>query len=258
MWIAWHADVDVAGINEAMGKYGQTGWTIWAHRLPEQAWQVVDDAVNKLVGGRISRFDLAVDWAGDYEERVVRHEWIAMHTLLKHRRRTNSMFFFGEEIYGIGGTVYWVDYEGRKGSAATEMVLYSHRAKRNHLELRHHRPSSLGDGPKHPIQVKELLRINPSEHFGGRKGKIKLAALDVDKLRKQIKWAERGRLRNDASARPVDWKREKTWLEKIQDVEVQKIHDRHPDWTLKSIPLSTLQLPESIIFPAPSKLEVGK
>ena len=248
------AGVGKAGCDRAIGKHRQqVGWTIFAHQPSERAMHVLDDAQQAL-HGIVSRWDLSADWAGDTFERETRHEWLMLHTMLRYRRRSNSMFVFGEEESNEWGTVYWIEHRSRKdrSPASTELVLYSTRRKLtgkrvNHLELRHHRP-------RKPVQVRDLLQINPAQHF---QKKVKLATLDVVSLRKKMLRAieQERRAADLLTVLPNYGGRVESLLKKLQDVEAQQHHDLHPKWILQTIPMTVLRLPDYIVFPGCKSLQ---
>jgi hypothetical protein len=252
------AGVGHAGIDPAFGKYGQqTGWVIFCHQPSEAAMHVLDQAQQKLYG-IVSRWDIAADWAGSYEERDERHQWLRAHTVLLHRRRTNSMLIYKlrdheEEENGLANTVCWIEHRSRKdrSSASTELILYSDRCKLtdqrvNHLEQRNHHL-------RHPIRVRDLLQINPAEHF---KEKIRLLALDVDSLRRKMLRGEQQRIGLDpVFAKPTNFKRMECLLRNLEEADIQSVRDYDPRIPVITIPMSVLQLPSSVSFGVSKSLQ---
>jgi hypothetical protein len=254
-----HAGVGDAGCDEAFSEFTDSrgrkirqhqGWTIFTHQPSEPACHMLGDAQDAL-GGVVSRWDLAADWGviGDYDrledfdQLAERHEWLVRHLLLLYRRRANSVLTYkpGGEESGALGTHYWVEHRGRKSwassnTAATEMALYSDRAKLtpeyvNHLELRHYHP-------RPAVRVRDLLHINPAQHFAN---KVKLVTLDVVSERKKM-------LRARSNEERVE-----VLIKELQQVDVQRLHDR--DWMLQTLPMTILRLPDRLSFAGDKSLQ---
>jgi hypothetical protein len=261
---------------------GLIGHHVWCQRSPEAAFPVLEYWQDKL-HAVVSRWDLAVDWPGSIIERRIRHDWLRLHTLMKHRRRFNgrskalwsrgrivevreaarsqmldwvneSDFDEQYDQHGDGlGPVYWIAERARKeagvGSAAKQLVLYSDKRESNHLELRQEQANDFARRKYHAdLMIRDLLKINPQEYF---KRSIKLVEFDPDDHYERVKRILDKQAADDLFKVPSerDYRYLGSWINELLGISAQRLHDQFPKLKKQVIPISVLNMPDRLVFP---------